>query len=106
MRYITIKGSVKAVTLVVSIFWELIALEEKELNLGPRNIWIPQPHMSHLFDNDHVEARLVVPAKTVGRIIGKDMTTIKVHEVTVYWSSLPVCISFRLYLELFCVVIC
>jgi hypothetical protein len=76
-RYITIRGSLESVTLVISIFWEVVALEVREDNLGSRNIWMPTGQMSHHFDNVRVEAKLAIPAACVGKIIGPDMVVVR-----------------------------
>lgn len=95
-RYITIKGSIDSVSQAVSVLWELVALAASD-DAEAKGNWIPNNEMSNQYDSVEVEGRIVVPAASVGKIIGKDMVTIKsmvestgatVHFATRYEPSL------------------
>ena len=99
-RYIKVRGEFADVINVVSIIWELIALEETEQSLEAKNIWIPSDRRTHHFDRVHVEGKVVVPAACVGSIIGTGMSVMKsisestgatVHFAKRFEPSLPGC---------------
>ena len=96
-RYITIKGSIDAVSQALSIIWELVALAASD-DAEAKGSWVPSNEMTHNYDDVVVEGKMVVPAASVGKIIGKDMATIKsmvdstgatVHFATRFEPSLP-----------------
>ena len=98
LRYVKVNGLLRYVCNTISILWEVVGLEQVENSLNSKNIWYPTDKMTHQFDHVEVEGKLVVPAKTIGYIIGNNKAAIKsmvdstgavVHFAKRYEPSLP-----------------